>query len=304
MRRIASLLPSTTEIACAVGLESMLVGRSHECDHPPGVGELPVLTAAKLDSTEPSRAIDARVRQLVEEGLSVYRVDSDQLRALSPDLILTQDQCEVCAASLRDVERALEDWLGTPPQVVSLNPQTLGDVWNDVRRVATAAGEGARGDEVADALIRRVDALTARMEGTDLRPSVACVEWIEPLMAAGNWMPELIERAGGRNLFGENGRHSPWLEWSALRDADPDVIVVLPCGFDLERVRAEMGPLVQQPGWSGLRAVREGRVVLTDGNQYFNRPGPRLVESLEILCEILHPEIATPRSMGRAWERF
>lgn len=291
MRRIVSLLPSITEIVCALGLREQLVGRSHECDFPAGLDVLPALTAAKLDAARPSREIDDRVKQLVSEGLSVYRVDADRLRTLEPEVVLTQDHCEVCAASLSDVEDALAQWTNTKPRVVSLDPRKLEDVWSDIERVAEGCDVPERGLALAAALRARCDALTARARATQTRPRVACVEWIDPLMAAGNWVPELVERAGGANLFGTAGEHSPWLDWETLRDADPDVIVVMPCGFDIPRTRAEMGPLEAQPGWQDLRAVREGRVHVTDGNQYFNRPGPRLIESLQILCTLLHPEV-------------
>src|SRR5262245_27973013 len=202
MERIASLLPSTTEIACALGFEASLVGRSHECDHPPSVKALPALTAPKLDTAAPGRQIDDRVRELVRDGLSVYRVDAERLRQLAPSVILTQDQCEVCAASLSDVEEALRQWIGARPRVVSLNPRSLGDVEGDLLRVAEALGAPERGRALAADFTRRMDAVAERSLRIRERPSLACIEWIDPLMAAGNWMPELVTLAGGRNLFG------------------------------------------------------------------------------------------------------
>ena len=302
MERIVSLLPSTTEIACALGFRQALVGRSHECDFPPGVEQLPILTEAKLDANAPSVQIDDRVKQLVGEGLSVYRVDADRLRGLRPTVILTQDHCQVCAASLRDVEEALASWLGERPRVLSLNPSGLDEVWNDIARVAAALGAEARGQDYVAKLGDRIAGIAEQTLRIRQRPSVACVEWIDPLMAAGNWVPELVTLAGGISVFGEKGEHSPWLEWESLRAADPDVIALFPCGFDIERTRRELDPLVAQPGWSDLRAVRNGRVFITDGNQYFNRPGPRLFESLEILAEILHPDHFTPKHRGTGWQ--
>jgi iron complex transport system substrate-binding protein len=302
MERIASLLPSTTEIVCALGQGSALVGRSHECDYPPEVAALPALTEPKLDARATSRAIDDRVKELVRDGLSVYRVDAERLRALAPSVVLTQEQCEVCAASPKDVEAALCAWTGSRPRVVSLAPQTLGDVWGDLLTVANVLGVRERGEALAQELANRITHVSERTLRIRPRPRVAAIEWIDPLMAAGNWMPELVALAGGENVFGETGRHSPWLEWTALRAADPDVIVILPCGFDLARTRSELGPLAAQPGFGELRAVRKGRVYLTDGNQYFNRPGPRLVESLEILAEILHPDEFPARHRGTGWE--
>ena len=304
MERIASLLPSTTEIVCALGLLQQLVGRSHECDFPPEVASLPALTEAKLDPRAESRAIDDRVKQLVRDGLSIYRVDAERLRELAPSVVLTQEQCDVCAASPRDVEEALAQWIGARPRVVSLAPCTLADVWGDLVTVATALGVPERGKALARELASRLTDVSERTLRIRPRPSVAAIEWTEPLMAAGNWMPELIALAGGANVFGETGRHSPWLAWEALRAADPDVIVVLPCGFDLARTRHEMAPLAAQPGWSEMRAVRAGKVFLTDGNQFFNRPGPRLVESLEILAEILHPVEFPARHRGTGWEPY
>jgi iron complex transport system substrate-binding protein len=301
--RIASLLPSTTEIACALGFLENLVGRSHECDFPAEVTSLPVCTAPKCSLDGSSREIDQRVRSLVAEGLSVYRVDADLLRELSPDVILTQSQCEVCAASLEDVEAAVCGWLGALPQIVSLAPATLADVIGDVQRVADALGAPERGGELRHALERRMAGIVEKSAGAT-RPTVACVEWTDPLMTAGNWMPELVACAGGENLFGEAGKHSPAMDWQELRRADPEVIVALPCGFDLARTRHEMGSLVARAGWRELRAVRADRVYLTDGNAYFNRPGPRIAESLEVLAEILHPELFEFGHAGRAFERW
>lgn len=304
MERIASLLPSTTEIVCALGQGAALVGRSHECDFPPEVAALPALTEPKLDARAGSLAIDDRVKQLVRDGLSVYRVDAEKLRELAPSVVLTQEQCDVCAASPKDVEAALCEWTGGRPRVVSLAPQTLGDVWGDLVTVATALGIPERGEELAAQLAYRITHVSERTLRIRPQPRVATIEWIEPLMAAGNWMPELVALAGGANSFGEIGRHSPWLTWEALRAADPDVIVVLPCGFDLARTRSEMAPLAALPGFDALRAVRNRRVYLTDGNQYFNRPGPRLVESLEILAEILHPDEFGAKQLGTGWEPY
>ena len=299
---VVSLLPSITEIVCALGAGKRLVGRSHECDFPSEVASLPVLTEPKLDPDASSRAIDDRVKQLVSDGLSVYRVHAEKLRELAPSLILTQDQCEVCAASLDDVEQALADWMGTRPRVLSLNPRTLGDVWSDISRLAAALGIPERGHDLCEELATRVAEVAEKTQRVRPHPSVACIEWIDPLMAAGNWVPELVTLAGGRNLLGESGAHSPWLGADALEAADPDVIVALPCGFDLARTRSELPALSDTPVWKALRAVRAGRVYVTDGNQYFNRPGPRLVESLEILAEILHPDLFSPSHQGSGWE--
>ena len=302
MPRIVSLIASSTEIVCALGFGDQLVGRSHECDFPPWVQRLPVCTAPKFPTDGTSYEIDQRVKAILAEGLSVYRVDAERLRALAPDVIVTQSQCEVCAVSLRDVEQAVCEWIESRPRIVSLEPYALADVWRDIATVATALGAAQRGVELVTRLRGRIEKIVEPARGLRERPSVAVVEWIDPLMAAGNWMPELVEMAGGVNLFGEAGKHSPWMTIEDLADRDPDWILVIPCGFDLERTRADMPALAARPEWMRLRAVRERRVVLGDGNQYFNRPGPRLVESLEILAEILHPEAFQFGHRGSGWQ--
>ena len=282
--RIVSLIASATETVCALGGEGFLVGRSHECDFPATVRTLPICTEPKFDITGSSGEIDRRVKEALRDSVSVYRVFPEMLDALAPDVIVTQAHCDVCAVSLRDVELAASKMVRSRPRVVALMPNALVDVYADIHRVAAAMEMPHRGREL-------VVAMQERMKLTDppRRPTIACIEWIDPLMAAGNWMPELVSLAGGDNLFGKAGRHSPFFEWDDLLRADPDAIVVLPCGFDIPRTRAEMPTLTAKPGWLDLKAVRDGRVFLGDGNAYFNRPGPRLVDSFEMLAEILHP---------------
>ena len=299
--RIVSLIASATEIVCALGFERELVGRSHECDHPAFVSRLPACSSSKVKVGAVSRAIDDQVRTIVSEGLSVYRVNPDLLNRLAPTVIVTQTQCEVCAVSLRDVEEAVCELVTSQPAIVSLEPMSLGDVWEDIRKVASALGDPGRGDDLVTRLKDRLQGIRARTEPVRTRPSIACIEWIDPLMSAANWMPELVECAGGRNLFGEPGKHSGYFDFDRLAAADPDVIAILPCGFDIERTCREMPPLATHPGWPELAAVRNGRVFVTDGNQYFNRPGPRVVESAEILAEILHPERFDFGHRGTGW---
>jgi iron complex transport system substrate-binding protein len=287
--RVVSLLPSATEIVCALGREAALVGRSHECDFPPSILSLPVCSASRIDTTVSSARIDAQVKGSAHTALSLYDIKADVLQSLRPDLILTQDLCKVCAVSLKDVEEAASRLLGFQAQILALNPATLADVWSDIRRVAAALGAPERGDELTTDLRSRMREVSARANGWGRRPTVASLEWLDPLMAAGNWMPELVELAGGVNLFGANGKHSPWLKFDDLYREDPDVIIALPCGFDLPRTRQEMPALTAQPGWKNLKAVRNGRVHVADGNAFFNRPGPRLAEALEMLAEAIQP---------------
>jgi iron complex transport system substrate-binding protein len=289
--RIVSLIASATEIVNALGQFDQLVGRSHECDYPPSVSALPVCTAPRIEVTGDSREIDRQVKESVREALSVYRVFDDVLERLQPTHIITQVQCEVCAVSLRDVEQSVARRLDSAPRIVPLSPNALEDIWTDIRRVAAALDLPARGETVIRGLVERMRDISARALAQPERPRVACIEWLEPLMAVGNWVPALVEMAGGVNLFGEAGKHSPWMTWEQLVEKDPDIIITMPCGFDLERTAGEMHWLTARPGWSELRAVRSGEIYITDGNQFFNRPGPRVVESLEILARILHPAL-------------
>jgi iron complex transport system substrate-binding protein len=295
--RIVSLIASATEIVDALGQIDCLVGRSHECDYPESVKTLPVCTRPRIDVNADSREIDRAVKESARTALSIYDVLDDVLGQLEPTHILTQVQCDVCAVSLRDVELALARGMKGSPRVVSLQPDSLEQIWEDVRRVARSLDMSARGEEVVRGLKSRMEIMTA--PAADQRPRIACIEWIEPLMAAGNWTPELIEMAGGVNLFGEAGKHSPWMTWEQLAAADPDVVLIAPCGFDLARTAEEMHWLTSRPDWLELRAVRRGRVYLADGNQYFNRPGPRVVETLQIITEILRFD----RSEGTGWRQ-
>ena len=301
--RLVSLLPSCTEIVCALGLAELLVGRSHECDFPPAIRVLPACTEPKLDVHAGSAQIDRQVKSLLPNALSLYRINAELLRALQPDLILTQAQCEVCAVSLPEVEAAVGEWLGARPRIVSLSPNTLAEVWENIQEVADAVNVPERGARLVGQLQRRVEEVRQACLRS-ARPSVACIEWLDPLMAAGNWVPELVELAGGLDLFGEVGKHSPWLNWEAVREHDPECIIVMPCGFDLARTRAEMPALTRRPDWGKLRAAKNRRVYLTDGNRFFNRPGPRLVESLEILAEVLNPGVFNFGHERTGWEKY
>jgi iron complex transport system substrate-binding protein len=301
--RIVSLLPSATEIVCALGFRESLVGRSHECDFPTDVESLPALTEPKFKVEGTSAEIDRRVKRIVTDALSVYRVDAERLRALAPTAIVTQSQCEVCAVSQSDVEAAIADWLGIRPEVISLAPYALGDVFEDMTRTAAVLGAPERGRELAAKLRERMDMIAGLAAVAASRPTVAIIEWIDPLMAAGNWMPDLVAMAGGTNLFGAAGEHSPWLTLDQVAAKDPEVVLFSPCGFDIARTAAELPALSRDERWKSLRAVREGRVFIADGNQYFNRPGPRIVESLEILAEIIHPELARFGHERAGWRR-
>jgi len=305
--RAVSLLPSITEIICALGQADVLVGRSHECDYPPEVRGLPVCTAPNFATEGSSRELDERVHATLAQGLSLYRVEEDLLERLRPDLIFTQSQCDVCAVNQETAQAAVATLTTSRPRIVSLAPNRLADVWQDIRQVAEALQVAETGEALLRSLKERIARVTNFLgnfsdHAGGTRPRVATLEWIDPLMAGGNWVPELVELAGGHNLFGTAGTHSPWFRWEELLAAEPDVIVVLPCGYGLDQARSELAVLTARPDWSQLPAVRNGRVAITDGNQFFNRPSPRLVDSLEILAEIFHPDLFAPAHRGRAWQ--
>jgi iron complex transport system substrate-binding protein len=297
-----SLIASATEIVCALGRREWLVGRSHECDYPADVLALPALTAPKFKVEGTSAEIDQRVQAIVREGLSVYRVDGEALRALEPDVIVTQDHCQVCAVSLSDVEAATCTWTGRAVEILSLKPDSTADVYADIRRVAAGLDAGDAGEALVRGMQDRIGAVSALVAGRR-RPRVAFIEWVEPLMAGGNWMPELIAAAGGDNLFGQAGKHSDWMQWQEIVAADPEVIVVAPCGYGLARCLEERPLLEAKPRWADIAAVRAGRVYFADGNAYFNRPGPRLADSAEMLAEMFHPETADTHGEGATWTR-
>jgi iron complex transport system substrate-binding protein len=311
--RLVSLLASATEMIAALGCLDQLVGRSHECDYPPQVLSLPVVSTVQIDINTGSAQIDAQIKQLAHsrpipqdaalKALSIYAIDVAQLQTLRPDVILTQTQCEVCAVSERDVMQAVEHLIGLQPRVVSLAPHRLSDVWEDILRV----GRALERQEPAQKLIQdyqqrldRLSTITAQF-ATGAKPRVTVLEWLDPLMAAGNWTPELVAYAGGENVFGEIGLHSPWLSWEELQAADPEVLVLSPCGFTLERTMVDVPLLQRHPAWQTLRAVQAGRVYAIDGNQYLNRSGPRLVESAELLAHALWGERLAIEVDARGW---
>lgn len=300
--KIVSLLASGTELVAALGLGERLVGRSHECDHPAWVKRLPALSQPAFDIHGTSAEIDARVRERLHAGLPLYQVDEAALAALQPDIIITQTHCEVCAVSPGDVAHGVAAKLERH-QVVALSTGTVDGILDGFTRVAEVLGAAEAGRAlVADirARLAAVAALTRPLR----RQRVACLEWIAPLFEMGNWGPEIVEVAGGQSLLSAPGAHSTTLPFEALEKADPEIIVVAPCGFDLRRTLAELPALTERPGWRALRAVRAGRAFAADGNFYFNRSGPMLFDTPEILAEMLHPEQFPPHHEGTIWRRL
>lgn len=289
--RIVALLPSATEIVAALGLADRLVGISHSCDYPPEILGKPVLTRACLEPKSlGSPEIDALIAQRVREGRSVYELDREGLKTADPDLILTQELCDVCAVGYRDVTRAVQQ-LPRKPDVLSLDPCFLGDVLRDIQRVAVAAGVPERAKPLVSGLRRRIETVAERTKEAERRPRVACLEWLDPLYTAGHWVPELVEIAGGRDSLAAKGEPSRKISWEQVLTAQPHVLVLMPCGFDIPRTLKELHLVTGRPGWGELPAVKAARAYAVNGHAYYNRFGPRLVDGLEFLAHLIHPDL-------------
>jgi iron complex transport system substrate-binding protein len=297
--RVISLLPAATEIVCALGMEDCLVGRSHACDYPESIRALPACTSTNINPKAQSGEIDARVKAGASQP--IYSLDRERIETLRPDLILTQAQCDVCAINEEHVRRVLDDKKGNNPHLVALAAHRMQDLWKDIQTLADALGVTDPGRALVKELKQRCVAIIEQACLVKRRPSVACLEWLDPLMAAGNWVPELVELAGGQNLLTAPGQHSDWLSWEALCASDPSILIIMPCGFNLEKTKQEWTRLRSEASWEKLKAVRDKQVYLTDGNQFFNRPGPRLIDSLEMLAGILHPGTFKALHRGTGW---
>ncbi|MEN0056028.1 MAG: cobalamin-binding protein [Mucilaginibacter sp.] len=302
--KIVSLLPSATEIVCALGLEDNLVGRSHECDYPASVQQLPVCTEANFPDNLSSRQIDVKVKEILADALSVYTVKREQIKQLAPDVVITQDQCEVCAVSLAEVELALDNYLDKKARIVSLQPNSLDDVFSDIITIAKALNVPEAGADLLERLTERVDIIKHKLKFSDSKPTVACIEWLDPLMVSGNWVPGLVNIAGGTPVLAQDGKHSPYVQWSDIQEQNPEFIVVMPCGFSIERTLKEIDILMQLPGFADLKAIKNNQLFIADGNHYFNRPGPRIVDSIEILAEIMRPKQFAFGYEGEGWIKF
>lgn len=299
--KIATLLPSATEIVCALGLAGDIVAVTHECDYPPEIRGRPVAVRPLINAAAPSREIDAEVARALSRGEPLYRIDLDVLAAVRPDLLITQDLCDVCALPSLDVE-AVAASLPGPPSVLRLHPHTLDDILGDILTVGDAA---RRGDAARHAVARLRDRIAAveRAVRDRPRPRVFCMEWLDPPFCGGHWMPETVERAGGREVLGRHGRPSFRVEWDQIARAAPDVVVLTVCGFDVARTIRELGAIAGRPEWRALPAVASGRVYATDASSFFSRSGPRVVDGMEILAAILHPDAAVSAAPPGAWAR-
>ena len=283
--RIVTTLPSATEIVHALGFEP--VGVSHECDHPPGVESAPAVTNSRIDTDASSAEIDQQVLEVADAG--VYEVDVETLDDLEPDLIVTQGMCEVCAVDVAEIERAAAE-IDADPEIVTTDPNTVADVMGDIERIGRAAGREGHAKEVVSRLRERLATVRDRLVDLEDRPRTVIFDWTDPVMVAGHWMPELVAAAGGEYGMADPADRSTPREWAAVREYDPELLVVAPCGYGLADVARNLGDLTEREGWAELTAVREGRVWAMDGDHYVNRPGPRIVDTAEYLAGIVHPD--------------
>lgn len=303
--RIVSLLPAATETLFALGLGRHIVGRSHECDFPAEAQQIPICSRSRLKAPEgQSQAIHEDLQTLLAQALAIYEVDLERLRELQPTHIVTQHQCSICAVSLSDVEQALSTWLGQSPHILSFAPQTLEDIFEDILELGRVLHATFAAEDLVGKCLRRMNFVIARGQDMRQKPNVACIEWTEPLMMAGYWVPQLVTYAGGHALLAEAGQHAPPIALEALAKANPDLILAMPCGYNLEQTQKAIEALSLAPLWSTLRAVQEDRVFISEGHQYFSRPGPRMADSLEILAEILHPACFSFGYEGHGWKKF
>lgn len=298
--RVVSLLPSATEIVYALGVEP--VGVSHECDYPPEATDKPAVNRSRVDAAASSAEIDRQVLE-AEEGEGVYDIDLATLDRLDPDLVVSQGICDVCAVDSVLVRDAI-DQLDLDCEVLTTDPHSLDDVFSDIRRVGSAVGRDAQADDLVESLEARVSAVESATESIKAHPRVTVLDWIAPVMTAGHWVPEMVELVGGSEGFTDPGGASRPREWDAICEYDPEVLVVAPCGFDLDQTFENLADLTDRDGWEDLTAVQEGRAYALDGHQFMNRPGPRLVESLEHLAGLVHPELfdAPPEDVARPFQ--
>lgn len=299
--RICSLLPSATEICYALGLGASLVGVSHECDFPAPVAALPRVTRSNLAPSLSSRDVDAAVSSTLETQGSIYDLDLPLLESLRPDLILTQRLCDVCAVSFDRVQEAVNS-LPSKPQILNLEPRSLAGIFENILAVAAATNRRPAGNELVASLEDRVDRLRRRTGGLALRPRVFCMEWVDPPYCGGHWMKELVEIAGGEDALSNHQRPSYRIEWRRVLDFSPEVIVLTCCGYELARCEQEAATLAAFEGVDQLPAVQNGRVYAADGSHFFSRPGPRIVESAEILAHLIHPEFFPPPPLAEAFK--
>ncbi len=302
MKKIVTLIPSATEIVAFLGQKKFIVGRSHECDFPKDLNNIVKLTSPKINVDGTSGEIDKQINTILENSLSVYKVNIEQLKILNPDFVVTQSQCEVCAVSFSEVEEIVAKHLNKKTKIISLQPNSLREVFDDISRVAEAMNIKK---EIYGKLIRSLEDRLENIKNktqNEKKPTVACIEWIDPLMAAGNWIPEMVKISGGADTFGKSGKDSHWIKFDEINNLDPEIIIFLPCGFNIKKTKEEVDNLIiKNKKWQNLKAYKNKKFFIVDGNQYFNRPGPRLIESMEIFAEIFHPKLFNFNHKEKGW---
>ena len=304
--KIISLIPSGTEIVCALGLQKNIMGRSHECDFPHDIQQIPICTKSHIDSSADSKKIDEQVRYRLINYLSIYELDMNLISQLNPNIIITQSQCNICAIDSEEVKKNVASIISFSEKVklVNLEANDLETIFDDIQRIANALEISSKGFSLITHMKNEIFNLNSKIHPLFNKPKIACIEWIDPLMAAGNWVPSLVELAGGENLFSIKGRPSSWLKAEKLISADPDIIIVMACGFNIERTIKELNTFLKKKEFDNLKAIRNKQFFVTDANHFFIRPGPRMVDSLKILCEIIHPEKFHPTYKGLEWQNY
>ena len=305
MKKIVTLIPSATEIVAFLGEKESIVGRSHECDYPTDLNKIKKLTSPKINVDGTSGEIHKQINTILENSLSVYKVDIKELKKLEPDVVITQAHCEVCAVSLSEVEEIVTKHLNEKTKIISLQPNTLGEVFEDIKKVAVGLNlDKIRTENLIKPLEQREKNIQIK-SSKQKKKTIACIEWIDPLMAAGNWIPEMVKISGGEDVFGKSGKDSHWITFDEIKYYDPEIIIFLPCGYNIEKTKNEVENLLtKEIKWSNLKAFKDKKLFIVDGNQFFNRPGPRLVESLEIFAEIVHPNLFDFNHQQSGWINF
>lgn len=301
--KIITLIPSATEIISFLGLDSQLVGVSHECDFPEKVKSLKKLTKTDIKTNVSSYNIHLQIEKILENSLSVYKVDENSLKYLNPDVIITQDQCNVCAVDLSQVKKVTSGYLNKEVDIISLQPKSFNNIFENIEYVAKKLNVfNALNKNKINKLLHRISDVRQKKKSFK---NVICIEWCNPLMAAGNWIPDMVKIAGGNELFGINNKNSHWIDFKSVRDFNPEVIIFMPCGYNLLQTQRDVASLFENNvNWKNLSAYKNKKLYLVDGNQYFNRPGPRIVDSLEILAEIFNPDVFNYGYKGSGWINY
>ena len=306
LTKIVTLIPSATEIVAFLGQKDSIVGSSHECDYPHDLNNVIKLTSPKINVDGTSSQINKQINTILENSLSVYKVNIEKLKELNPDFIITQAHCDVCAVSFSEVKNIVKKYFNRKTKIISLEPNTLNDVFNDIKKVAKDLNiENETNNKLINNLKIRIEKIKNIANSKKHKPSIACIEWIDPLMIAGNWIPEMVKIAGGKNILGKFGNSSHWIKFKEILDQEPEIIIFFPCGFDINKTKKELDVFItKNRDLHSLKAFKNNKLFVADGNQFFNRPGPRLVESLEIFAEIIHPDIFNFKHKGKGWINY